>query len=220
MTSLSWEEPEDSGQLQLMDFDAVIRDTHESSATVTEHPVEEGANISDHIRKDLDRLTLEIVVSNTPIRVPKTLLSGISGRVQAVDITDPNSGVVLATANLLKFDGELDRVRTVYEEVLRLMNSGTLLSVFTSLRDYENMVIRRAAPVRVAASGNALVMTIDLTEISIAESEIVDAPRAAETRGRNRRNDGRQNPTETDETTSENTASFAAQGADLIGSLF
>ncbi len=48
-------------------FSVVITETFEGKATITEHPVEKGANISDHVRDELDLLTLEVFVSNTPI---------------------------------------------------------------------------------------------------------------------------------------------------------
>ena len=35
MAEITWEEPEGSGQLQSMEFDATVRDSHEASATVT-----------------------------------------------------------------------------------------------------------------------------------------------------------------------------------------
>lgn len=49
-------------------FDAVTNEQTELSAKVTEHPVEEGANVSDHIRDELDKITLEVFVSNAPIK--------------------------------------------------------------------------------------------------------------------------------------------------------
>ena len=48
----------EDAQEQSLFFDATVRDSHEASATITEHPVEEGADISDHIRPDLDRVSL------------------------------------------------------------------------------------------------------------------------------------------------------------------
>lgn len=49
-------------------FDAVTSEQVTHQATVTEHNVEEGANIADHIRDGLDEITLELCVTNQPIR--------------------------------------------------------------------------------------------------------------------------------------------------------
>jgi len=48
-------------------FDAVLTEQAEHTVTATEHNVEEGADIADHIRPGLDRFTLEVIVSNTPV---------------------------------------------------------------------------------------------------------------------------------------------------------
>ena len=48
-------------------IDASITETHVLENEITDHPVEQGANISDHSRPLPDSFTMECVVSNTPI---------------------------------------------------------------------------------------------------------------------------------------------------------
>lgn len=48
-------------------FEVVKTEQTERTNTITEHPVETGANVADHVKRELDRFTLEVVVSNTPI---------------------------------------------------------------------------------------------------------------------------------------------------------
>jgi hypothetical protein len=48
-------------------FDAVLQEKHEITSTITEHPVEEGSNIADHVRPDPIVLNIQGVVTNTPI---------------------------------------------------------------------------------------------------------------------------------------------------------
>lgn len=52
-----------------LELDATLRETHSHENEVTEHPVERGAAISDHIRPKPDGLVMEGVVSDTPIYV-------------------------------------------------------------------------------------------------------------------------------------------------------
>ena len=59
-------EPQGINQLVI---DAVIRIDHEYTNRPTEYPIEDGAIISDHIRQSPERLTLEIVTTNSPIVV-------------------------------------------------------------------------------------------------------------------------------------------------------
>lgn len=216
---ITFEEPADSGQLQSIMFDAVTRDAHESSATVTEHPVEEGANISDHVRPDLDRVTLEAVVSNTPVGIPTTQMEGVEGRQAGLEIVDSVTNIVLAKASVLVFDGEIDRVRTVYEELLRLEKAGVIVGIVTSLREYENMLIRRVSPIREASTGNALFVTVEATEIRIATSEVVAAPDAEQTRDGTRSSRGRQQTSDSDDSTDTRSRSLLIQLGDTLRAL-
>lgn len=55
------------GQNVSISLDVVPSENHQISSSITDHPVEEGANVSDHARPDPDILTLECVISNTPL---------------------------------------------------------------------------------------------------------------------------------------------------------
>src|SRR5690349_5596115 len=48
-------------------FDLAVRQTSTYPGEVTKHPVDADADVSDHIRINPTELTLECVVSNTPI---------------------------------------------------------------------------------------------------------------------------------------------------------
>lgn len=208
-----------NGQIQSIEFDAVIRDTHEASAEITDHPVERGADVSDHVRKNLDSVTLEVVVSNEPIRQPGSQMEGVTSGQAGLEIREPapfGLGLVVAKANVLVFDGEFDRVRTVHEELLRLMNEGVVVGILTSLREYENMLLRRVSPIREAATGDSLRATVEAREIIIVESEVVDVPDPEETRGRGDRNRGRRNNSDTDADTEERNQSIASSILDRI----
>lgn len=53
-----------------MTIDATVRQSHEMRNEVTEHPVEVGADITDHVRPKPRTLVIEGVVSATPIVAP------------------------------------------------------------------------------------------------------------------------------------------------------
>lgn len=54
-------------QIGSITLDASVSEDHGSEADVTEHPVEAGADIADHVRVRSPRLTINGVISNTPI---------------------------------------------------------------------------------------------------------------------------------------------------------
>jgi hypothetical protein len=60
-----WQD-EDTGLSDSLEFRVVTLESHEDAVTVTSHPVETGANVSDHAREEPTRLTLEVFVSNIP----------------------------------------------------------------------------------------------------------------------------------------------------------
>lgn len=62
---ISWVDT--NGTPKVLWFDVVTEEGHHLKSEITEFPVEEGADITDHIRPDNDRITLSTFVSNTPI---------------------------------------------------------------------------------------------------------------------------------------------------------
>lgn len=69
------------GTTSAVEFDCTLTETHSSSAKATEHPVEEGANVSDHVRPELDRVQIEGVITNTPLNdVSVSTFLGEDGR--------------------------------------------------------------------------------------------------------------------------------------------
>lgn len=57
-----------SGSYVVIDFDVITTEQHKIGAKVADHPVEVGANVSDHVRPELLALSITGVVSDTPIR--------------------------------------------------------------------------------------------------------------------------------------------------------
>lgn len=64
-TFLYWQD-EATGETEFLQFDAVTSLSPEDPSTITDHPVERGANVVDHIREEPERLSLEAIVSTTP----------------------------------------------------------------------------------------------------------------------------------------------------------
>lgn len=62
---LAWTDA--SGNANLFAFDCVIDEEWDEGATVTEHPVEVGADVADHVRVQLRKVRLHIWATNEPI---------------------------------------------------------------------------------------------------------------------------------------------------------
>ena len=129
-----------------IEFDASVTETHDAENEITQFPVESGADITDHIRPQPERITINGVVTNTPI----VFLGGIA--------SDPA------------------RAEDAYAKVKSMRDNGDLVSVVTSLRQYDNMAIESFSVLRDAQNGNVMNATLTLREIFIAETATVAAP--------------------------------------------
>jgi len=56
-----------TGNTKLIIFDAVLSEDWPQGTTVTEHPVEQGANVTDHVRVTLVTCRLRVRVTNEPL---------------------------------------------------------------------------------------------------------------------------------------------------------
>jgi len=189
-------------------LDATITQTHSGSQTITEHPVEEGANVTDHSLKDPDKLQLVGVVSDYPI------------------LRDINAGPEPAIIG-----GDPDRrSQQAYFELVRFKNEARLLQVVTELREYTDMMIDSISVPKDRATRHNITVTIGLKEFRKASLESVEAPQPSEPVHKKRRNNGRK-PKKKPKTEVEEKADGIleswAQGADktrgaggLFGSLF
>lgn len=112
-------------------FDVVPSETHEGVLQITDHPVEKGANVTDHARRELDRLTLEVFVSNAPIRsdlrdgAVETITLDVLGYKAAGRITRVNLDVKQWEAPLEPTPG------SVFNKV-----EGFISSLFTGKKEY------------------------------------------------------------------------------------
>lgn len=167
-TSITYQLP--SGQATSITFDATPEQVHDSDADVTEDPVESGAPISDHVKPLPRKVSLSIVVSNTPIAQPPDQMNGVTGSVAPLDL---GKGV---TANVLQWSGTFDRVKTVHEELERLKDTGTLVTIVTSLRDYPNMVLKSISARRSAEIGDSLEANLQFVQVRIANTTTAPAP--------------------------------------------
>jgi hypothetical protein len=150
-------------------LDATITEQHSGSQTITEHPVETGAKVTDHSQKDPDKLTLVGVVSDFPI------------------LRDINAGPEPSIIG-----GDPDRrAQQAYLELTRFKNEARLLQVVTELREYTDLMIETLSVPKDKGRRHVVEVTIGLKEFRKASIEIRDAPEPAEPVHRKRRPQGR-----------------------------
>jgi hypothetical protein len=200
---IAWGDPfsDPTAQIGQQHFDAILSEEHTRTTLITEHSVEQGTAVVDHVRPNPDELTLEAFVSNTPVYstdsqlLPLTLdipqpgqdsglLSFLNGGTSSfidkgLQILGLQRGYpTQLTANVEQFDGDHDYVQNCFDTLTRLRNTATLLSISTPRQFYTSMVLVNVRMRRSKDQGGSsgAIFTLDFRQIRIVTSKIVDAP--------------------------------------------
>lgn len=190
-----------SGDLDTLTFDSTLREVFTSSATVSEHALESGSTVADHVRHAPDRVSLECFVSNSPPFVPSSQMAGIGGSVQRLDLAIGKRRELVEgsrngqaaryeaksetqKASVLKFDQAIGRVGRVLSELRRLKDSVTLITGLGLAVEIEDMVIQSIGAPKESTDGDSITFRLELVAVRFASSEIVEVPDPEEPRGR------------------------------------
>ena len=168
---------DDSGNAQSIDFDCSEEETYSTVAEVTEHAVEQGANIADHVRPHNDAMTFSGIVSNTPFVQPTFGMDGATGSVNGQSITVGGRSL---SVNTWSFNQSFQRVFNVDQAMTALVKAGTPVTVTSGVRkQVPSCVVTGYKWMRSAENGNDLAFTLDVQQVRIATSQTttVAAPR-------------------------------------------
>lgn len=158
--------------------------TYSGDSEATAFPVEEGADITDHVRLGQLKIELECVVSDTPIGAIAADPSrggggGLSSAVAGVIGVAPTSNGVPSLAY----------GQTTFDRLVQIRDARKPVVVSTPRGDFENMILSFSVPDDISTSGG-LVFTASLVQIKVAENERVTIAVAAEPRGKGKQNRG------------------------------
>jgi hypothetical protein len=204
---------DDSGQTRRFRPNVLIDEEINLSAEVTEHPVETGANISDHNRAQPDEVTVELFFSDAITRVD--ILSP-RPEIEFVEIKVPEQPLSLAlltsTANLLSTgiglltpkqkyiaavyaDPDKPRVIEAYEIIQDLRLAGKLVTIKTTVDVFEDMAIMTAVVKRNSGTGNGGNITLTLKKIRFVQSDVTLAlPLPKDARSQKKKSAGNEVP--------------------------
>jgi hypothetical protein len=160
----------------LMQFDCSLNEVHTDEAEITEHPVETGANITDHIRKLPASVEINGLVTDTPIAI----LASVTAR-------SPVQGALIPSQK---------RSDDAYALLQQFMENGDLVRVVTSLRDYDNMALSSLSVARDAANGQVLNCVVTLREVFKAKDLSILLPVPSEVQNKGDSNQGNKDKTQ------------------------
>jgi hypothetical protein len=185
----------DDDSSRIITFDVIESENHESIAEITDHPVEVGVSISDHIRPLPARLSLVAYTTNQPITVnPFTQRGEVKSfkfEVPKYSIpVEPTPGALYRagiqalgslfgdsdrSVSILAFDSPFNAIWETYEVLREFQENGMLLQILTGIRSYEDMVIERVAAPRTAGD-SGVAFAIDVRQLRVVSSGQVAAP--------------------------------------------
>lgn len=213
-------------------FDVTLSETHTTNALVTEHPVEKGANVTDFVRKNLDKIAFEVFVSNSPIN--ERLYTGGSFTTKKLEVATytrpfiPTPGAILSAgvdalkslfseaqpsnASVLIFDSPEDNVLKTKQKLTDILENATLVSVVTPHWFYQNMLLDEFTMPRSPETGTGAKFSLSFRQLRVVESLKVSSPEPVEKRGTPPASKGQKGPVKAPEKVA--TKSLAAAAVD------
>jgi hypothetical protein len=164
--------------------DATTSEVPTYESDITDHPVEDGTDVSDNIRPKPIMLDIEGVISSTPI----TLSSSLQGLTTAAGGLLGSSlggfGSLAGAAGGAVLGGKLfsqatDPALEAYSILINLWKKKTKLTLVTGLTQYNNMVIQSISFPKDPKTGGQLRFTAKLKEIRTVSSATVTIQKTA-----------------------------------------
>jgi len=208
-TCLKW----DGGWLE---FDAVVRQQLEHDGEVTEHPIDEGADIVDHYRRFNIPLVLEAMITNSPLREPLTHTNGVTAVQDQRDVEIPapiGVGPIQLPTTVFGFDAQarhtvtlstrrfpdLDRVNAVYNELVAIQLEPRLVTVaFGDLYqvegdsvDFDNLILKSFSVDREKRGTLPLVLEFHQVRFAELATETIEVRKPVKPRSNKNANAGK-----------------------------
>lgn len=143
LTVLFKTNPDRRVQIGAVLLDATIEERHEYSSQVTQHPIETGGFVTDHVYEDPRHVSINGEITESPV-VFFSVFNGLS-----------------------------DRRVEAYDQLLALYRTRDVVTLVTGLKVYTDMVMKSFSVPRNQRTGRRLQFTAEFEEVRKAESEVV-----------------------------------------------
>lgn len=158
-----------------IDPDAVVLERFSWPAEVTQHPVERGVDLADHVRPAPLQVDLEVLFTEHPLTIPTFAANG------AQEQPGPALGP----------DRPIARASAVADRLRRAQVDAEFVSVVSARRGLvANLAVVEVQEIYETPRG--VILPISLRQVRVAEVRTVDVPEALQDRGRRGRNRGKQ----------------------------
>lgn len=170
----------------IFQFDAVINEQHSRESTVTSFPVESGQTVTDHVIVAPAELTVQGIITDSPIGNAKALIteaiaSGFA--VAASPLQIAAAGALYGAATTYQADqGQSSPCQAAFAK-LQLLQGGdpeatppvppSLIHVHSKLKLYKNMVIKSLSIPRDKTVSNAIIVQISLVKLNLVRPQTI-----------------------------------------------
>lgn len=150
----------DAATIGLVELDATISEVHTSQVDATQHPVERGASIVDHLRLQPEELQLEGIISNSPIsRTQQT---------RTITVLGTQFETSAPTASSFGAPGYAEEA---FAKLRAIQEQAILVKVATHYKAYVDMALVSLSVPRDARTGDAMRFSATFRRVVIVENK-------------------------------------------------
>lgn len=153
-------------------IDAVIKETHELRAQVSEHPTESGESFCDHVQNLPVQIQIDGIISNTPMTlVGLTAISSLTNY-----LTDRSN----------------DLAEQAFRKIEEIFSKREPITIATTLKEYPNMVLESLSVERGGGTSESLHFKTTAKQVRRVHQSLIDLPEPKVERAKPKRKMGKQ----------------------------
>jgi hypothetical protein len=157
-------------------FDAVTRQSHGFSNVVSQHPIEDGSKITDHIQNLPQVYSMDVIFSDTPVGLLGNAgaaagLGGLSG-----GMTTFQGGLGPLAGLASTFTKQLSLSMQAYNVLYAIWKSKNLLTITTAWQTYRNMALINVSTPKDPGTGGKIACSIDFAEVRVIDTKKYTTP--------------------------------------------
>lgn len=177
-----------------MTLDATLQESFSAPIELTNHPVENGVDITDHVILRPKTLTIQGIITETPLSLQASLRGGVAtvaasigaslgsaivGTAAAIGVSSSAKSLSSVfqersvTGNLLEESGENIRLKDAISEFLAIRDAKAPITIVTGLQQYKDYLLKSFTCTRDQQTGRSIRVELQFQELQLASSQLV-----------------------------------------------
>ncbi|MCP4481421.1 MAG: hypothetical protein GY817_01145 [bacterium] len=170
--NLSKIEYDKTGVQHFLNFDVCKQISHSLTSTITKSGVEDGGNIADHVVLNNKTATFDIIISDTPLNVIKSAVTGMATSFIADKIkTNPLVSLGAAKIAGLILDKSVTKSQDAFNLLEELRDQRTPIKAIIGFKSYKNAIITNLKVTQNAVNAGSLNANLTIEEITVVKTK-------------------------------------------------